>query len=141
MQTEKSKIEVCKIFSERLKTLRFTRKITQERLSKDLDVGRSSISHYENGEQIPDLYKLITIAKYFDISIDYLLGVSNYKNVLEKEKNTDPMVGIPNNIQRNKILSDKDIIFKIINEMNEEQLYYMKACANGIRAVKIRNEK
>ena len=65
------------LFAERLKELRQEKHIGQIQLAKELDVGKSIISLWERGECEPTLSKLITIAKYFDVSIDYLAGIEN----------------------------------------------------------------
>lgn len=65
------------LFPERLKELRQEKHIGQLQLARELDVGKSIISLWERGECEPTLSKLITIAKYFDVSIDYLAGIDN----------------------------------------------------------------
>jgi len=42
--------------------------------------GKSSISQYENNKRTPELSALKNFAKYFNVSLDYLLGVSDIKN-------------------------------------------------------------
>lgn len=68
---------MIKIFSERFKELRLEKGIGQEQLAKELGVGKATISLWENGLREPKLYSLTTIAKYFDVSIDYLAGLEN----------------------------------------------------------------
>ena len=65
------------IFGERLRALRQERGIGQVRLAKELDVGKSIISLWEIGRCEPTLSKLIAIAQYFQVSIDYLAGLEN----------------------------------------------------------------
>ncbi|WP_164506058.1 helix-turn-helix domain-containing protein [Companilactobacillus insicii] len=61
------------MFSENLKKLRTDKGLSQEQLSEIIDVSRQSISKYESGVTEPSFDKLIAIAKYFDVSIDFLL--------------------------------------------------------------------
>ncbi len=58
----------------RLKALRKSRNISQQKLAIDLDMNQNSISRYENGEREADYRTLIAISDYFDVSTDYLLG-------------------------------------------------------------------
>ena len=58
----------------RLKELRKERKISQLKLSLDLNMNQNTISRYENMEREADYETLIKIADYFDVSLDYLLG-------------------------------------------------------------------
>ena len=58
----------------RLKQLRKQRKISQLKLSLDLNMNQNTISRYENLEREADYKTLIKIADYFNVSLDYLLG-------------------------------------------------------------------
>lgn len=57
----------------RLKELRKSTGITQQKLAIDLNINQNSISRYENGEREADYKTLIALADYFHVSIDYLL--------------------------------------------------------------------
>ena len=65
----------------RLKQLRKERKISQLRLAIDLDMNQNSISRYENLEREADYETLIRFADYFNVSLDYLLGRTDIKNI------------------------------------------------------------
>jgi transcriptional regulator with XRE-family HTH domain len=58
----------------RLKELRNKKKISQIKLSLDLNINQNTISRYENGVREADYKTLIMFADYFDVSLDYLLG-------------------------------------------------------------------
>lgn len=58
----------------RLKELREKRGISQVRLAIELNLNQNSISRYESGAREADYATLITIADYFNVSLDYLLG-------------------------------------------------------------------
>ena len=62
-------------FGKRLKDLRNDVGLGQVALAKALGVGKSIISDWELGKSEPTLSKLIIIAKYFKVSIDYLAGL------------------------------------------------------------------
>ena len=64
-------------FGERLRSLRTEKGIGQIRLSKELDVGKSVISLWEQDKCEPTLSKLVAMAKYFGVSIDYLAGLED----------------------------------------------------------------
>lgn len=65
------------VFSTRLKELRSEKELMQAELSKEVGVGKSIISLWEKGECEPTLSKLITLAKFFKVSIDYLAGLED----------------------------------------------------------------
>lgn len=65
------------IFGERLRYLRQEKNIGQVQLAKDLEVSKSIISTWEQGKCEPTLSKLIVVAQYFEVSIDYLAGLED----------------------------------------------------------------
>ena len=65
------------MIGERLLALRKDADLTQDDLAAILNINKHSISSYErNKSEPPDDIK-IAIAKYFQVSLDYLLGVSD----------------------------------------------------------------
>lgn len=56
-----------------LKKLRDREKITQAELGKKLDIAPSTVSMWEKGCRAPDYEMLKRIAKFFNVSTDYLL--------------------------------------------------------------------
>ena len=69
-------------FGHRLKNLRIKNDYTQEKLAQRLGLTKSVISAYETGARMPSYEALITIARIFHVTTDYLLGVEN-QNTLE----------------------------------------------------------
>lgn len=64
-------------FKERLRELRKRKRISQKELSKQFGYGASAISGYENGRHEPPYDTLIQIARYFNVTVDYLIGNEN----------------------------------------------------------------
>ena len=60
--------------SGRLKSLRETRGISQKELAESIGVSDVMISMYEQGKKNPSLETISKIAKYFNVTVDYLLG-------------------------------------------------------------------
>ena len=58
----------------RLKELRTQRKISQIKLSIDLNMNQNTLSRYENGAREADYRTLVMFADYFNVSLDYLFG-------------------------------------------------------------------
>lgn len=65
-------------FAKRIRELRIEHKLTQKELAHNLNVLARTISYWEQGRQECDFSTLIKIAKYFNVSIDFLLGLSDY---------------------------------------------------------------
>ncbi len=66
----------CK-FAERLKELRTDQNLDQTQLARILKVSKGTICKWEKGVQTTDLDMIITIAEYFKVSTDYLLGLED----------------------------------------------------------------
>lgn len=64
-------------FNLRLKQLRQRHKLTQSELAAILGLKPTAISNYESKRNEPSFDKLIALSKYFDVSCDFLLGVSD----------------------------------------------------------------
>lgn len=77
-------------FSLKLKNLRQKNNLTQEQLANELNTryhlneSKATISQFEHNKRIPDLDRLINIADYFQVSLDYLCcDVNKFNNVNE----------------------------------------------------------
>ena len=76
----------------RLKELRESRRLNQEGLAIKLSVSQSTISAYEVGERTPDLETLIAISNLFDVSIDYLVGLSEVRHsIMQSDLSPDEL--------------------------------------------------
>lgn len=73
-------------FGNTLKTLRIKEHMTQAELAQKLGLTKSVISAYETSLRLPSYDVLIHIAKIFNVSTDYLLGI--------EQKNTIDLSGI-----------------------------------------------
>ena len=63
----------------RLENLIEERDLTQKQLSMDLHIASSTLNGYVNNNREPDFATLDRFAQYFNVSTDYLLGLSNEK--------------------------------------------------------------
>lgn len=66
------------IFSSRLTELRGVK--SRQSVANDLEITRQSLEYYEKGLRLPDVQILAKIAKYYNVSADYLLGLTEQKN-------------------------------------------------------------
>ena len=58
----------------RLKQLREKKKLTQADVAAHLQIARTTYARYETGEREMTYASLISLAEFFSVSIDYLLG-------------------------------------------------------------------
>lgn len=118
-------------FGTKLKKLREEKGITQQQLADLLHVGRPTIAGYETKGKEPDFDKIVWLAKYFDVTVDYLLG--------ETDERTHAKKSIPSS-EELEILKRKFIKHGIIKEdedLTSEQLDdYLKKLSAIISAFK-----
>ena len=68
-------------FGNKLKTQRLSKNMTQAQLAQNLGLTKSVISAYETGLRLPSYDILIRIARIFNVSTDFLLGVENRQTI------------------------------------------------------------
>lgn len=112
--------------ADRLKDIRKANNLTQSELGKILGVGKTTISMYETGNSTPNDDIKLKISEYFNISIDYLLGLSDSKDIEYNKK-----------IEKATSLKDALIDFMIErglikdrNNINEEHLKLIELSIN-----------
>lgn len=90
------------MFSVRLKAMRKERKETQEDIAKLLKVQRTTVGEYERGNIRPPMDKMKLLADHFEVSVDYLMGNTNFQTAEERNEES------PNDVSKamKKILED-----------------------------------
>ena len=97
----------------RLKELRLNKSLTQQQLGKLLSVSGQTILNWENDITYPSVKKLIELASFFDVSIDYLLDFK------EKDTNFDKIINILNDYEKEDLIK---LIATFVNEaLNEKK--------------------
>ena len=76
------------MLNESIKKLRTCRSLSQVELAKNLHVSKQCISNWENDNILPSVDMLVKIADYFDVTTDYLLGLTG-KNMISVDGLTD----------------------------------------------------
>ncbi|MGN0520057.1 MAG: helix-turn-helix domain-containing protein [Candidatus Fimenecus sp.] len=71
-------------FSERLANLRKERGLTQKEAAEQLDISAALLSHYEKGIRECGLSFVCKAAAFYDVSCDYLLGVSDARRGMDE---------------------------------------------------------
>ena len=66
-------------FGIRFKKLRLEKGMTQQDFAEKFYLNKSSISRYEKNKQIPEMDTLLKFTRFFDVSLDYLMGNSDIK--------------------------------------------------------------
>ena len=81
------KMYECKI-AEKLVSLRASKGVTQEEVAQSLSISNKTVSKWENGASMPDLPMFVELSKYYGVTTDSLLGLSE-----EKKQSTNEEVG------------------------------------------------
>ena len=66
-------------FAQRMKQLRKEKNLKQQQLADQFSVKLRTYQGYEYGESYPEVAKLVAIADFFDVSLDYLVGRSEVR--------------------------------------------------------------
>ena len=82
-------------FRTRLKQLRNERGISQRQLAEFLKVAPSTISMYENGQREPNFEVLESLADFFNVDLNYLLGKTNKTTKIILDSESSKGIQIP----------------------------------------------
>ncbi|HFK1781650.1 helix-turn-helix domain-containing protein [Bacillus cereus] len=121
-------------FSTKLKELRESKGLSQEELAAKLNIPRSSITHYENSDdRLPRKSRLLEIANFFDVSIDFLLNEKSV-SIKKAEKDID--------IDLEKTLNDPELglWFKDIKDASPEKQEELKRFWDFIKSKENKRE-
>ena len=69
------------MLNEKIKELRLSYKLNQVEMAKALGVSKQCVSNWENDKVLPSIEMLVKIAKFFNVSSDYLLGLDDSEKV------------------------------------------------------------
>ena len=69
--------EKLDVFISRLSALRKAKKITQQQMAEIIHISRTGYSSWEQGLSQPSLVHLVKLCQYFNVSSDYLLGMTD----------------------------------------------------------------
>ena len=75
------------MFNEKLRYLRKHQELTQAEIAERLNINSATYSKYETGTTEPDIATIKKLAKFFDVSIDYLL--ENDRTLSDSEETID----------------------------------------------------
>ena len=65
----------------KLKSLRIEKQLTQKQVADRIGLAISAVSSYESGTRYPSFDVLIKLARIFHVSTDYLLGITDTRNI------------------------------------------------------------
>lgn len=72
-------------YNERIREIREDNSLTQQRIADLLHIGQRTYSDYESGKTRIPVDNLMILAKFYDVSVDYITGASDVKNEYPKK--------------------------------------------------------
>lgn len=64
-------------YNERIREIREDHSLTQQKIADLLHIGQRTYADYESGKTRIPVDSLLILAKYYDVSMDYITGASN----------------------------------------------------------------
>ena len=123
------------MLNDNIKKFRKIKKLTQEQIAEKLNVSRQTVSKWESGETIPDIYNCCELAKLYEITVDDLLNEQKFSNISPKGKHIFGLVRIDD---ENKIIIPKKAR-KIFRLSKGDRLLMLGDEETGIALVKSKN--
>ena len=77
---------MARTFASTMSDLRKARGLSQRTAAADLHISQALLSHYENGAREPGLDFVCRACKYYGVSADYMLGLSENTGLSRREK-------------------------------------------------------
>lgn len=131
------------VLAQRLSQLREEAKIPRQKAANDLGISRNSLEYYEKGKRTPDANMVARLAQYYGVSMDYLLGFSEYRN----PENEKPVTELHLSERAVELLKKPDNLFiinailscdpKVLSDLSKQITYYLNAdrAAKGVVSV------
>ena len=115
-----------KEFGERLRKLRTKRNMTQDEFGLIFEppLAQSTIGTYERGVRQPSLENLVVISKFFNVTTDYLLGITDEFTTIDTFKEENPK-------ELRDFLNKNTVLFNG-SELNEEEKRRMIDILTGL---------
>ncbi|NBI73598.1 XRE family transcriptional regulator [Clostridiaceae bacterium] len=104
-------------FSKRLKGLRTSLSLTQSDFAKEIGTTQATLSSYENSSKLPSIDLLISIAKKYNVSIDWLCGLQNGPTTAQTISTYSDIISVLSNIG---VLDNLKTSISIINKSNPD---------------------
>lgn len=67
-------------YNERIREIREENSLTQQKIADLLNIGQRTYADYESGKTRIPVDSLLILARFYDVSLDYITGASNHRN-------------------------------------------------------------
>ena len=115
--------EYNSIFSQRLRELIEKNNLTLPELAMQINTTRQSIGQWKNGDTVPNIIMLKSIAEFFNVSADYLLGLTENTSTNISEIGISNKTGFSKSDLLEKFEELKENNIKLINLYQTDSIY------------------
>jgi DNA-binding XRE family transcriptional regulator len=115
-------------------------KTTQETLAKTLNITRQAVGNYKSGQSSPDFNTLVKIAKYFNVSTDWLLGTSKVRSQDTDLKAVCEYTGLSQKaieLITSPFVHAHSLDCSISNALESEEFYFLISKINSVYTHKL----
>ncbi|WP_195283716.1 helix-turn-helix domain-containing protein [Harryflintia acetispora] len=88
------------LLGDRIRSLRKEKGLSQKKLAEIVFVAQQTIGGYEKKGNVPDITVLIRLARFFEVSVDYLIGASDNRTLISADGLSDSEVSHIENLRR-----------------------------------------
>ncbi|MDO6450552.1 helix-turn-helix domain-containing protein [Oceanobacillus profundus] len=121
---------------ERLRISRMRKKLTQIQVAKKLNISNISLSSYERDTTDPDTRTLKKLSELYEVSTDYLLGLTDYENEGTYNKKKSKLDNVFDEVLLEVQSENEPTIYMDEANLDEETLRLIKkALKNGMKFV------
>ena len=107
-----------KSFQDIFKELRIEKKLSQDKISEELDISSSLVSKWENGISTPGPEMLEYIADYFQVSVDYLIGRTTNRSFNDEKIYTTSIIVD----EKYKVKFETEVPFESLSKEEQDKL-------------------
>lgn len=136
-----------KNFSKRLKELRVSKNLTLEELGEQVNAAKQTVGHWETGYRIPTIDVVMKLANYYGVSLDYLLGATDFPyplsekvvNIINQASNPEEIIAIIqelNQMEKNSQTAEQsgsNEINDLIKDLDEDSIKELKKYADYLK--------
>ena len=129
-------------FNENLRLLRKQNDMTQADLAKRLGISSSAVAMYERGEREPNIKTLKNMGSFFNVDMNFLLGMDNDEKVYSNIANKDSDIGVREespifyiNADTKFLLENPEykILFDAMKNIKKEDIGFVKQMIEKIK--------
>lgn len=133
------------MYGERLRLLRKANRLTMEEVGRRLGIAKSSYAGYESETRMPPLDKVQKLASMYDVSVDYIIGITDDPDPNIDRKDMKDILGKQGLHWNGRPLSDEELepirqlLEMVVRDRTPEKVKQVKAFNNKI--IKLNNNK